>query len=372
MTFQIAKLFTQEKMIDVGIDIYSQNKHSIFERHLGDNWLISAMTGYGKTLMVRNLLTELEDRQIIGFDSRKEHKNLSRINFKNKEGRGNAITDLLYIDEFGFKIEDFQNEFDWEQMGLQVSGARICAEAAKKTYRHKNNLDKFLEIISEIPTKGKNSEFFMTLMSLKSKLKNLRGNFVDNNAIDITDKNPDKIRYTGNPFYISDWKHFIRKHKHICINFNSENNPMKAQLFAGKILNEIKTALTPKNPSVIFMEESHFLYPAYFDSENIPYSSNMIYQYAKTKHKDAVKLIYITQYPHQIAESALDEIKWFFIGKLENVKGYGKIDEMLKQSSKLEYNPQSDYREWICYSPSYNTKFIFKGFDSATRYEKRK
>ena len=324
------------------------------------------------TLLVRNLLTQLDDRRIIGFDSRKEHINLRRINALNSDGRGSCISDLVYIDKFGFKLQDFKEPFDWEQMGLSPSGARICANFASKVARHNNNFNDFMDMVREIPTKGKDSEMYATLSSVKSRLNNLRHNFVDNRSIDITDVDADRIRFTGAPFYIADWKYFIKKHRHICINFNSENNPAKAQLFAGKILNDIAPALRPDDPATIFMEESHFLYPAVFDSENVPFSSNMIYKYAKSKHKDAVKLILITQYPHQLNDAALDEVKWFFIGKLENIKGYSRLDEVFKLSSKLQYNPSRNYREWLCYSPAYNHKSVFSSFDSATYYQERK
>lgn len=372
MTFQIAKFFTEEKMIDIGYDIYSHTKRTMFDRHLGDMWLIASITGYGKTLQVRNLLCQLQERRILGFDSRKEHKDLARINAMNLDGRGNSVPDLVYIDEFGFKLQDFKNSYDWEQMGLTASGARICADAASKVSKHKNNYDRFMEIINAIPTKGKDSEMWQTMSSVKAKLKSVKRNFVDEHAVDITDTDADSIRYTGTPFYISDWKHFIKEHRHLIVNFNSENAPAKAQLFAGKILNDIKFALNSNEPIVIFMEEAHYLYPSAFTEDDVPYSSGMIYHYAKSKHKDAVKLVLITQHPHQLNESAIDEVKWFFIGKLENVKGYGKLDEVFRLSSSLEYNPSRNYREWICYSPAYNEKFVFKGFDSFTHYEKRK
>lgn len=370
--FQAMQLFSRQKLIDVGYDIYSHEKRSIFDRHLGDMWLIAAMTAYGKTLLVRNLMTQLSDRRIIGFDSRKEHLNLKRMNCINIDGKGDCIPDLLYIDEFGFKLKDFTNPVDWENAGLNPSGARICANAAEKVARHKNDFEKFMSLINEVPTKGSNAEFHSTMLSVKSKLKSIRRNFVDEHAVDITYSDADRIRYTENPFYISDWKYFVRKHNHLCINFNSENNPAKAQLFAGKIMNEIKTILKPNEPTTIFMEESHFLYPSVISEDNVPYSSSMVYHYAKVKHKDAVKLVLITQYPHQLNESALDEVKWFFIGKLENIKGYSKLDELFRMTSRLDYNPLINYREWLCYSPAYNEKFIFKGFDSFTHYEKRK
>lgn len=372
MSFQIAKYFSEEKIINAGYDIVTNEPLKVFDAHFGDMWLIAAMTSYGKTRIIENFLTQLGDRRIIGFDSRREHINLRRANTMNADGKGSCIPDLVYIDKFGFKLQDFKAPFDWEQMGFTPSGARICSNFASKTARHQNNFDDFMDMIKDIPTKGKDSEMYATLSSTKARLGNIRHNFVDDRAIDITDTDADRIRFTGTPFYVSNWKDFVEKHQHIFINFNSENNPAKAQLFAGKILNDIAPALRQGSPAVIPVEESHFLYPAVFDAENVPFSSNMIYKYAKSKHKDAVKLILITQYPHQLNDAALDEVKWFFVGKLENVKGYSRLDEVFKLSSKLSYEPSRNYREWLCYSPAYNHKSVFSSFDSATYYQERK
>src|SRR3990167_203874 len=338
MTFQIAKMFTFEKGIDLGFDVHSNSPRELIDRHLADAYLLSAMTGYGKSRLLENFCVQLaEERRLLVFDARGEHKNLRMINAENKDGKGSCIPGLVYIERFGFKLEQFQNPQDWAGLGFGAASARICSQIAKQVGSHKNDFDVFLEMLDEVPTKGKgkDNEFYATMLSAKSKLKSVKNCFVDNNSIDITRRNGDLIRFVGIPFYISDWKVFLTYHRHVCINFNSENNPAKAQFFAGKILNDIKPIINSNNPFVIAMEEAHFLFPAEYNTDTIPYSAELIYHYLKSKHKDSVKIILVTQYPAQLNDSALDEIKWYFIGKLEHIEGKGRFNDMFRKSDKL-------------------------------------
>lgn len=372
MAFQIAKLFMMGKILDIGLDNLSLQPRKITERHLADAFLITAMTGYGKTRLVENIAVQLsKERGLIVFDSRGEHRNLKYINSMNKDGKGGCIPDLLYIPYFGFKISDMTNIYDWLGLGLTHSGARICANNAKMIAYHNNEFEKFMGMIDDIPYKGKNSEFYMTIQSIKSRLKSVRRCFVEE-CVDITNMPSYLIQYKGTPFYVSDWKRFIIKHRHLCINFNSENNPSKAQFFAGKILRDISPVLNSANPFVIVLEEAHFLFPAEYSDDDVPYSAEQCYSYLKSKHKDSTKLIFVTQYPHQLNKSALDETKWYFIGKLENVEGHSKLDNLFKMSSKLQYNPNENLREWLCVSPVYNEEFTFLPYESYTWYEERK
>ena len=373
MTFQLYRALSYQNEINIGFEPHTQEDASIIDRYSADAFGVFAMTSYGKTLFVRNLLVQLKDRRIIIFDSRGEHKHLRTTNAANADGKGDSIPDLVYIERFGFKLSDMINAQDWKALGLNISGARICAGIARQKNSHRNEIELFLELIDDIKTKGKDASLYMTKMSILAKVKNVSSCFVDNSAVDITHSHPDKIRYTNNPFYISDWKYFIKAHKHVCINFNSEYQPFKAQFFAGKLLNEISPILRYE-PAVILLEEAHNLFP-YSDAPSANdelYSSNRIYYYLKSKHKDMVKLIFVTQHPRQLNSSAFDEIKWYFIGKLENIDGSSRISEMFKMSNMLNYNPLNDYREWLCYSSIYNKKFVFVPYDSATFYMRRK
>lgn len=375
MQWLTTELLKQQRIIEVGYNPYTLDTFRITDYYMGDAYLVVAMTGYGKSILAGNIAVELAKRRnLIIFDYKGDYKHLKYVNMQNRQRKFGSIPDLVYIEHFGFKLQDFTNAFDWEMLGMTANGATICASKAKMVLYHRNDLNKFKELIEEIVVYGKGEKaeaWKATKQSILSKLNNLRSCFVGNEAVDITYKNPDEIRYHGIPFYISNWQYFVKKHRHICLNLRSEYNAAKAQLFAGKIMNEIEPIMQHINP-VILIEEAHKLCPESIDNENVPYSMIKILHYLKELHKKGVKLILITQYPHQLQDEVLDEIKRFFIGKLQNVKGYSKLDEMFKLSSELNYNHIEEYREFWHYSPLYNEKQVFVPWDSLTYFVKRK
>lgn len=363
------------RTIVIGYNPFTLQPAKIIDYYLGDAFLFAGMTGYGKSILAGNVAVELSrTRNLIIFDYKGDYRNLKHINFENKDRMFNCIPDLVYIHRFGFKLQDFTNPFDWEMMGMTANGANICASKAKMTLYHKNDMNRFRELIEEVTVFGKSDKaevWRATKQSILSKLNGLRHCFVGNDAIDITHRNVDEIRYHGIPFYISDWRYFCRKHKHICLNLNSEFSPQKAQLFAGKIMNELEPIMQEIRP-VFLMEEAHKLCPEAIDDANVPYSMVKILHYLKELHKKGVKLILISQYPHQLQDEVLDEVKRFFIGKLQNVKGHSKLDDIFRLSSALTYNFMTNYREFWHFAPLYNEKDLFVPYDSYTYYERRK
>ena len=370
-----AEQMKDSRTIKIGYNPYTLQAAKIIDYYLGDAYLCAGMTAYGKSILIGNILAELaENRNIIIFDYKGDYKGLKYLNFSNKDKIFKCIPDLAYIHRFGFKLQDFTNPFDWEMMGMTANGANICASKAKMIPYHKNNMDRFKELIEEVKVFGRDEKaeaWKATKQSILSKLNGLRHCFVGNDAVDITYRDMDEVRYHGIPFYISDWKYFAGKHRHICLNLNSEFSPQKAQLFAGKILNDLEPIMQKLNP-VIAIEEAHKLCPEVINENDMPYSTIKILHYLKELHKKGVKLILITQYPHQLQSEVLDEIKRFFIGKLQNIKGHSKLDDMFRLSAALTYNFMTNYREFWHFAPLYNEKEIFVPYDSYTYYEKRK
>lgn len=365
----------EQRSVEIGYSPDTLKPVKVIDYYLGDAYGVFGITGYGKSILVGNLAVELaKGRNMIILDYKGDYRYLKYANMYNKDHKYGSIPDLVYLHRFGFKLQDFTSPFDWEMLGMTENGANICAAKAKMIPYHRNDLNRFKELIDEIQVfgKGEKAEVWkFTKQSIISKLNNLRHCFVGEEAVDITYKDSDEIYYNGVPFYVSDWKYFVRKHRHICLNLNSEFSPQKAQLFAGKILNEIEPVMERINP-VIIAEEAHKLCPNAVDDEHVPYSMIKILHYLKELHKKGVKLILITQSPHQLREEALDEIKRFFVGKLQNIKGYSKLDEMFKVSSVLRYNFIEGYREFLHYSPLYNEKNIFVPYDSYSYYQVRR
>lgn len=365
----------QHRKIEIGISPYTNEDAYFYDYNLGDAYLVVGMTGYGKSILAGNLAVELaQHRPLIIFDYNGAYRNLRYVNLRNKHNRFKAIPNLLYLHRFGFKLQDFTSPFDWLMLGMTQNGANICAAKASMVNYHQNDFNIFRRLIEEVQVYGKgtsNAEAWRsTKNSILSKLNTIKSCFVDNKAVDITDTPRELIRYKGTPFYVSDWVKFAQKHRHICLNMNSEMNAGKAQLFAGKIMNELQLHLQRINP-VILVEEAHKLCPASVENESIVYSRYEILRYLKEYHKKGVKLILITQSPEQLPEETKDEIKRFFIGKLQNIRGNTKMDDMFRMSSALEYSFGNDYREFWIYSPLYNEKAIFVPYDSYTYYEKR-
>ena len=367
--------FALSRRIQLGYYPDSTAEFGFYDYYMGDAYFVGGMTAYGKTILAGNIAVELaRHRRLLIFDYNGSYKNLKYVNFGNKDNIYRAIPDLVYIHRFGFKLQDFTNPFDWEMMGMTKNGADLCASKARQVLYHKNDFEAFRGMIEEVKVYGRGNKgeaWRATKQSILAKLNAIRNVFVGNDAVDITYADLSSIRYRGVPFYISNWCDFLTAHKHVCLNLNSEYQPAKAQLFAGKILNDIEFVLDKLQP-VILVEEAHKLCPEAYDSAVVPYSMFKILHYLKELHKKGTKLILISQAPHQLHEEAMDEIKRFFLGKLQNIRGYSKLDEMFKATLNLNFNVANGYREFLHFSPLYNEKDVFVPFDSLSFYEVRK
>ena len=343
MQWVLPEQLKEQRIIELGHYPDSSHVCRFYDAYLGDGFGFFSMTGYGKSRLFANILIALaKSRNIIIFDYNGEHKNLKYVNFGNKDAMFGSIPDLVYIDNFGFKLSDFTNPFDWKMLGMGDNAAEICASKAKMIIYHKNDFRVFREMIEEIQVKKNDEVWHGTRKSILSKLSRIEKCFIKGKCVDITDADLNMVRQQGVPYYISNWKRFFRKHRHICLNLRSGASPAKAQLFAGKIMNELRGI------------------------------TNEIYDCLKEKHKDGVKIMMVTQNPQQLHDTAFDEIKRFFVGKLQNVKGHSKLDEIFRASIALKYNYFDDYREFLHYSATYGVSEVFIPFDSLCYYEKRK
>ena len=362
----------QQRFIELGYDVRTFEPVKIADYFLGDAWAVFGITSYGKSILVGNLAVQLaKHRYVIIFDYNGAYKNLKYVNYRNTDYKFRAINDLIYIHRFGFKLEDMKNKFDWEMMGFTSNAASLLASFSKQKLYHENNFNRFTDMVRDVKTFGKaegGETWLATKNSILAKLDVLKSLFVEH-CVEIDNLEPARIRYQGMPLYVKDWKAFVKKHRHICINMNTEYQPAKAQFIAGKIMNDIEPVLDEISPVLIY-EEAHELIPKAYDK--MPYSMYKLLDFLKEKHKKGVKVILISQSPEQISELALDEIKRFFFGKLQNIKGSSKLDEIFKLSMALNYNYMDNKREFWHYSPLYNERGIFQPYDSYTYYEKRK
>jgi len=292
--------FAQQKKIRIGHYADGIGEFGIYDYFMGDAYFVGGMTSYGKTILAGNIAVELaKHRRLLIFDYNGSYKSLKYVNFSNKNNIYEAIPDLVYIHKFGFKLQDFSNPFDWEMMGMTKNGANLCASRARQVLYHKNDFEAFRQMIEDVKVYGKTEggeAWRATKQSILAKLNAIQNVFVGNEAVDITYADLDAIRYRNVPFYISDWKYFLTVHRHICLNLNSEYQPAKAQLFAGKIMNVIEFALDNLRP-VILVEEAHKLCPASFEAAVVPYSMFKILHYLKELHKKGTKLILISKPP---------------------------------------------------------------------------
>ena len=372
MQYTTHQQLIEQRQVELGYNPVTLQPKTIIDYHMGDAWAVFGITAYGKSILVGNLAVQLaKHRNLIIFDYNGAYRNLKYVNYRNNDGKFKCISGLVYLHRFGFKLEDMKNAFDWEMMGMTSNASNLCASFAKQVMYHNNKFSKFREMVQGVKVYGKEEggqTWAVTKNSILSKLDMLKGLFVDF-AVEIDDYEPERIQYRGAPFYVRDWKKFFKKHKHICLNMNSEYNPAKAQFMAGKLLNEIEPIAEEICP-VIVLEEGHELLPRVHD-ERMPYSKLKLLDYLKEKHKKGVKVIIISQSPEQISENALDEIKRFFFGKLQNIRGSSKIDEMFKMSMALNYNYIENKREFWHYSPLYNERGIFQPYDSYTYYQRR-
>lgn len=351
--------------------------------------MILAKPRYGKSVLVRNVYTQIaENRNIIIIDYRGEHQESRYGNWKNSI-KTSFIPDLYTFENFAFYISDFDNLQDLISMGFSYKSAPLVLELIKNEDIHLNNPILFLELLRELPSRDEliekfNKKYGEKGLTFKSRVHDsLKHSIISafsaiwSSGLLMCEMHS-KAYYELTPgkIHVDDWSAQILKHKHVTINLNlvtSGSVPI-ARAAVGKILDSLAPSLAKTQPLIV-VEEADFICPN-SDDENIT-SLNQLKSYVLKYQRYGVELMFITQDPNLLSPYILMGGVIFIVGhhsensicdSLLNEPNFNYIRDVVHQ---LRHDRYKGIREFAIIQSGDGGRYkIFQTDESLTRIDR--
>lgn len=304
---------------------------------------ICAPVRYGKSIEVDNIILEKynldQERVIIIFDYYNEHRRLMYPNLDSSNST--CIADLKIINNFAFKISDFDSVTDWVSCGFTDKASRILVRLAQEIRIHNNDPKNFAEILKDFPSTRKELEIFNKRYVMNWEhythpdTKRSMMNFYNVMHM-FLGANDDRT-------YIPDWYQLVIKHKHVTIELGVTDESMKlvARAYVGKILERLSKPLIKYDSfrPLIVLEEGDILVPNVKPDETSPSSLQWILAYTLKYQKFGPELILIAQDPANLNSFFLENSHIRIFGNLRSVP----------ETRKLKFDYNENYREFALF-----------------------
>ena len=326
---------------------------------------VAAKTMYGKSVLLKILAISARNfgKHILIIDYCGEHKSLIYPNFNSKDSIG-CIPDLKIIEDFGYKISDFDDRHLWAKMGFPQSASIRMAELCKRIDIHQNNPQLLYDfVLNELETlpkgavvRGVQPIHTASKDSILTKLPPILSMFITEAEIE-----------DGKRIYIKDWGDFILKHKNVLVNFNlhTRQNIERAQVNCGKILDDLQKYLGKLNLS-IFIEECDVLAPFVLNPDERPFSLEQIALYSKKLQKFGVELFLFTQTLNSLSPDVSENIKTYILGRLNSSN-----EPYYTYTQGLRWQADKNYRQFLMVNEMNNLFVKFYPVDCPCDYIKR-
>lgn len=341
------KYFGQAYNIEVGNSTSPQNYGDrVNLKFFKGGWqriLIVGESGQGKSAHAKDIIVKVSKvRKVCVFSLKGEWENhitkYSRYN-PNKQ----RMTDVKVISEFAVKISQFNNSADFSALGFSKDSSSYLQKIINEGYKYyKDDVDKFEQILKELPAKAEHLEEF----NIKYRLDLLMAmnHFTKQNLLNHWIFIKDMFWYGKNddrPIY--DFKKEWLNNNHLIINITSNSN--KARALCGHILQKIREIPYKTYPLFVF-EEMRVLFPNVAE-DYLPSSIVQIYDILTMGRKEGIAILGITQKTDQIFQLGLDHFYTFILGKTDEVfKGFSL--------QTLKWNPSAKggigYRVLLIYN----------------------
>lgn len=342
------------RLIRIGKDKFKGTPVNFRLRSFGTT-LILAKSRYGKTALEKHLACLISrKRKTVIFDVNGEWIN-DVVKFNWNSPNPVRFCNYNILDNFCFRIQDFDRYSDWISLGFPPVGSRIMSRLARHPDIHKDSPIKFTELLAQLPTHEGEEDIF------NDKFTGGKFTLIEGRVMDVT-KASIRSRFSfikdyfwngdDDPRSIIEWEQVFKSNENLIINVDcgGEHNKSKARAYIGKILERFYPYLQQKKPVLIF-EEADWIAPAEVgeEAERWPSSLIRLIEYSIKYQKYGVNLMLISQSESLIHENITKHAHSMILGHVP------KSDSNSGLTKKLVWNPDKQpygYREFVQLHPS--------------------
>lgn len=374
-------------LIEIGHDRWD-NPVTIVENYGYGVMHFIAKSRYGKTILVKNIITQIARfRPVIIFDYKGEHSDSKWGNWKSEDDIC-FIPDLFTVEGFAFYMTDFNEASDWTSMGISVNGVSLLMRLLDKENMHQNDPITMSEILDNLPTNDRDVEAFVVKYdeyddigsvnhSVRQSLTSKFATIWRSRLIIPPVGSDNHQEHAPHLIHIEDWAELIREYPHININLAmfSSSGVEIARASAGKILLALAPHLGELRPLIV-IEEAALICPKDNPEAEIT-SRRMLKEYVVREQRYGVKLMFIMQQADQIDQEVLEAgMTWIFGIHKANATTRAALDtyDLNYEKdivSKLRRDDDKGYRDFAIMDTGKGGKYkIFTPKDSSTRLPK--
>ena len=291
------------------------------ETHSYNVIMVLARARYGKTILVKNLYTQIsKHRPVVIFDYQGEHSESRYGNWLSRDQIA-FIPDLHTISNFGFYLSDFDQMQDWISMGFSAKNAPLIMTFLKFDNIHHNNPLEFLELLVDLPTRDdevdsfnkRYAEFGLFLHgrihdSTKQSVVSMMNIVWQSGLLIPPVGSKDHATHFPSKIHVDDWGALLETYPHLNINLNivTSNSIPLARASVGKILDRFLPylkVLRGKAPLFV-VEEADFICPNAMDAENIT-SLYQLRNYVLKHQRTGIEMMFVSQDPNLMDQFTL-------------------------------------------------------------------
>lgn len=297
---------------------YLTNEPFITDLTGNDRILVEARSGSGKSLLVKNIVSQMWNRRQLYFDYNGElGMNKYPNMFSNDYNSHHYLPELYEINDFRFPIGLHNLKKHWRSLKVlrddpNSQAPVILSRVAGWIDLHGNDFKTFKQIIQDYPTADVIYGDFKAHPEVKA-FHTKYGKWVapahrltKPTLYRALDSVEDYFGEIGEEYDVGIT---LKNYKYVSINLglkDLESKELNAKIVVGNVLRDLKPILLDLKP-VIVIEEADLLCPAH--SEGYDISQEMIIDYAlKTARRNKCMMIFITQHRQTLHKDLLANI----------------------------------------------------------------
>lgn len=373
-------------LIDIGRDLYGKTVYMVEDYGFGVA-MVFAKSRYGKTIEVKNMITQIaKHRNIIIFDYMGEHSDSKWGNWRSRDNIC-FIPDLYTVENFAFYMTDFNQSIDFRSMGFTDNVIPLVKRLLEKINMHQNDPVIFLQILNDLPVSANDIEEFhekypeyemvgaQNYSARQSMISKFEGLW-DSRLIIPEVGSDSHAEHCPDKIHIDDWPELVRDHPHLNINLNLTSSDIEsiAQSSVGKILEKLFPVLHELKPLIV-VEEADKVSPNTGPTNEFDVSSQRwLRDYCIKHQRMGVKIVFITQEPSSLDVATVKAGKtWIFGVHTPTVDTHGVLDEPgfdygRDVVKKLRHDVDKGWHDFAIIETGRGGKYrIFEPKDSSTR-----
>lgn len=318
------------------------------------NIIIAAVSRYGKSAIMKLIMSLLQFyRKFIILDFQGE---FSQTIFPNTKSKGQMLgmRNMKIVNNFAFRISDFNSEGDWISLGFPEMACKQMARFAKMRQLHHDSTENFRRIIHELPTENAK----LSLPSYNAWCKKEFG-YDPHLDVKFNDKTQqsmitrfDQVMAAGyfkmendGKKYVENFGRMMLENGHLCIDLGltTGTGQSKAQAYFGKVLEQMIPYLAVCRPFIIVEEASVLAPNLVVPDEMRPSSLRHLINYAVRYQRYGIKVAYIVQDLQMLYPSIRENYHMQILGQLQWT-GDERTQGLVR---RLRWNARENYREFI-------------------------